>query len=46
MLEREGVKEDSSFVNIGLKTDCLVDRRLKPGLRVTVKLGEGYLWDR
>jgi len=46
VLEREGVKEDSSFVNIGLKTDCLVNRRLKPGLRVTVRLQEGYLWDK
>ena len=46
VLERPGVKEGSSFVNIGLKTDCLVDRSLKPGLRVTVRLGEGYLWDR
>jgi len=46
VLEREGVKEDTSFVNIGLKTDCLVNRRLKPGLRVTVRLTEGYLWDK
>jgi predicted SPOUT superfamily RNA methylase MTH1 len=46
VVEREGAKEGTSFVNIGLKTDCLVDRRLKPGLRVTVRLAEGYLWDR
>merc|ERR1719430_1878247 len=46
VLEREGVKEDTSFVNIGLKTDCLVNRRLKPGLRVTVRLPDGYLWDK
>jgi len=46
VIEREGVKEGTSFVNIGLKTDCLVDRRLKPGLRVTVRLPDGYLWDK
>jgi len=50
---REGVvtetaapREGSAFVNIGLKTECLVDRALKPGLRVTVKLPAGYLWDK
>ena len=38
--------EGKCWVNIGLKTDCLVERSLKPGLRVTVKLPEGYSWDK
>lgn len=42
---REGVvtnkpakKSKGSFVNIGLLNDCLVDKVLEPGIRVTVKL--------
>ena len=49
---REGVvtekeaREGTSWVNIGLKSECLVSSSLKPGLRVTVRLPEGYSWDR
>jgi len=49
---REGVvtdreaREGTSWVNIGLKSDCLVPSSLKPGLRVTVRLPEGYSWDK
>ena len=51
-LYREGVVlerdagQDKCWVNIGLKKDCLVERSLKPGLRVTVKLVAGYTWDK
>ena len=38
--------EGKCWINIGLKSDCLVERSLKPGLRVTVKLPEGYTWDK
>ena len=44
-LYREGAVVERSagegrcWVNIGLKSDCLVERSLKPGLRVTVKGG-------
>jgi len=47
-LYREGVvtdrpaKEGHSFVNIGLKGDCLVKRSIKPGMRVTVRLSDNY----
>jgi len=49
---REGVvtdkeaREGTSWVNIGLKSECLVSTSLKPGLRVTVRLPEGYSWDK
>ena len=43
--ERE-VAQGQSWVNIGLKKDCLVERSLKAGLRVTVKLVSGYAWDK
>jgi len=49
---REGVvtdkeaREGTSWVNIGLKSECLVSSSLKPGLRVTVRLPEGYSWDK
>lgn len=49
---REGVvtekeaREGTSWVNIGLKSECLVTSSLKPGLRVTVRLPEGYSWDK
>ena len=51
-LYREGAVMERSagegrcWVNIGLKSDCLVERSLKPGLRVTVRLPEGYSWDK
>jgi len=51
-LYREGVVierdagENKCWVNIGLKKDCLLERSLKPGLRVTVKLTPGYTWDK
>lgn len=41
---REGIvtskpaKENTSYVNIGLLNDCMVDTQLTPGIRVTVKL--------
>ena len=45
---REGVVQEyetkdagTCWVNIGLKRNCLVQRNLKPGLRVTVKLVSG-----
>ena len=43
--EREA-PQGQSWVNIGLKKDCLVERSLKAGLRVTVKLVSGYAWDK
>jgi len=49
---REGVvtskeaREGTSWVNIGLKSECLVSSSLKAGLRVTVRLPEGYSWDK
>jgi len=43
--EREA-REGTSWVNIGLRTECLVTSSLKPGLRVTVKLPDGYSWDK
>ena len=45
VLER-GAGEGRAWVNIGLKRDCLVERSLKPGLRVTVRLVPGYTWDK
>ena len=40
---REGVvlkkpHPNKSFVNIGLRQDCLIDRKLQPNIRVTVRL--------
>eukprot|EP00090_Calanus_glacialis_P042138 TRINITY_DN74832_c0_g1_i1.p1 TRINITY_DN74832_c0_g1~~TRINITY_DN74832_c0_g1_i1.p1 ORF type:complete len:360 (+),score=135.78 TRINITY_DN74832_c0_g1_i1:35-1114(+) len=43
--EREA-REGTSWVNIGLNSECLVTSSLKPGLRVTVRLPEGYSWDK
>jgi len=49
---REGVvvekeaKEGSSWVNLGLENYCLVPCSIKPGLRVTVRLPDGYSWDK
>jgi len=43
--EREA-REGTCWVNIGLKSECLVSSSLKPGLRVTVRLPEGYSWDK
>ncbi|KAK2157267.1 hypothetical protein LSH36_194g04061 [Paralvinella palmiformis] len=34
---------DGSFVNIGLYREVQIDKRLKPGIRVTVQLKPGYL---
>ena len=45
VLEREA-GEGKAWVNIGLKRDCLVERSLKPGLRVTMRLTPGYTWDK
>ena len=45
VLEREA-GEGRAWVNIGLKRDCLVERSLKPGLRVTMRLAPGYTWDK
>ena len=45
VLEREA-GAGKCWVNIGLKKDCLIERSLKAGLRVTVKLTEGYAWDK
>lgn len=51
-LYREGVVVEREagagrcWVNIGLKNDCLVERSLRAGLRVTVRLGRGYTWDK
>lgn len=51
---REGVvvnkpakETKGSYVNIGLLNDCMVDKVLTPGLRVTVKLqpDQGELWE-
>ena len=34
------VKDDSSWVNIGLRKDCKINKKLPPNTRVTVKLNE------
>ena len=39
------VKDDSSWVNIGLRKDCKINKKLPPNTRVTVKLNEDVFDD-
>ena len=40
ILDRPVKKGEGSFVNVGLRKDVKIDKRLKAGLRVTVKIDE------
>lgn len=42
MTAKPSKQTKGSYVNIGLLNDCLVDKILTPGLRVTVKLNPDY----
>ena len=40
VLDRPFKKGHGSFVNVGMRKEVRIDKSLKPGLRVTVKMGD------
>lgn len=40
VLERPVKKGSGSFVNVGMQKEVRIDKSIKPGVRVTVKMGD------
>ena len=40
VLDRPVKKGSGSFVNVGMRKEVRIDKSIKPGVRVTVKMGD------